>query len=626
MPATLVSIAVSGPQTALSISSHEQLTATATYSDGSTLNVTALCAWTTNTACLSVTSGGTVIAVRAPNPQTNGARPQFTTTVSATLNGITGTMALSIVVGTTAAATPVLPSYRSHRTQVLLNYFDITDRRVREEPYTIDAQLLNTAAIALDDSQQRIAREIASRTLATCPTGIDNRGVYYMVKLPSDFPLAPGQTLLNQVIGTITSGSTSQNIAIQPYDDRLPVPTGYIADSSQAQVSMTCPVLFDVTGSGDSTVSIWNPQNLGPFSLPIPNILTFWIEGVQGSQISLSIFVQGEEYPLPVWADQQEGASETITASNEGVFTGIKTWQNISSIIVRGLPAGVRLRCWQMPFNLPAVPDSTRPYTHPIFRDTLFDRYWLISTGENLLKELYMMDNFSTLEYIQSYAMTTPLGAIAVEPNTWGILGAAGTSLIYWDRREPLPGQLSAPAMTSEPLYGLNVKYDISKPGSTRHAILLPVPYGSASTASNWRYLVMTPDGNFQVLLPDGTLVAYSGSAGWQSGTLSAPAPVSLALTMIGTYVLMLECMGNGQTATADEVPYPNLATPVINTYDLSSIVPAIQGIAYDVMGRLWVWTGCNAVAIKPRYDGYILDPNSLAIYLTDTYDSVSFE
>jgi hypothetical protein len=72
--------------------------------------------------------------------------------------------------------------------------------------------------------------------------------------------------------------------------------------------------------------------------------------------------------------------------------------------------------------------------------------------------------------------MTTPLGAIAVEPNTWGILGAAGTSLIYWDRREPLPGQLSAPAMTTEPLYGLNVKYDISKPGSTRYAIQLALP------------------------------------------------------------------------------------------------------------------------------------------------------
>jgi len=71
--------------------------------------------------------------------------------------------------------------------------------------------------------------------------------------------------------------------------------------------------------------------------------------------MALNIFVQGEEYPLPVWADQQEGASETITSSDEGFFTGIKIWQNISSIIVRGLPAGVRLRCWQMPFNLPAV-------------------------------------------------------------------------------------------------------------------------------------------------------------------------------------------------------------------------------------------------------------------------------
>jgi hypothetical protein len=167
-----------------------------------------------------------------------------------------------------------------------------------------------------------------------------------MVKLPSDFPLAPGQTLLNQVIGTITSGSTSQNIVIQPYDDRLPVPTGYIADSSQAQVPMTCPVLFDVTGSGDATVSIWNPQSLGPFSLPIPNILTFWVEGVQGSQMSLSIFVQGEEYPLPVWADQQEGASETITASNEGVFIRPAASRRVSDLLV------VRLKYFTRVFPL----------------------------------------------------------------------------------------------------------------------------------------------------------------------------------------------------------------------------------------------------------------------------------
>ena len=40
-----------------------------------------------------------------------------------------------------------------------------------------------------------------------------------------------------------------------------------------------------------------------------------------------------------------------------------------------------------------------RPYTHPLFRDVLFDRYWLLSTSEYLLKELYMMDNFSTLEW-----------------------------------------------------------------------------------------------------------------------------------------------------------------------------------------------------------------------------------
>jgi hypothetical protein len=618
-PRVPVSIAVTAGTGVLLLSAQVQAKAVATYGDNTTADVTSLCTWSSNSVALSVSATGLVTAVRMPNLQAKGNGAQFAPAVVAYLAGASGTCSINVVATVEAVVAAVAPGYRSHRTQVMLNYFDITDQRVREEPYTIDAQLLNTAAMALDDSQLRISREIAARTLGTCPIGLDNQGVYFKVALPNDFVVDSDQTELQQVTGSINGGA----VTVRPYDDRCPVPSSYIADPVLSQVSMANPILFDVTGSGDSTSRIWNPVQLGPYSLATPNRLTFWAEGVEGSGMNLDIFVQGDEFPLPVWADQQEGASETLTASDEGVFTGTCIWQNVSSIIVRGLPAGVRLRCWQMSFNLPAVPDAARPFTHPRFRDVLFDRYWHISKSTGLLKELFMMDNYSTLEYVQSYAPSVPLNAICVEPNTWGILSASGANLMYWDRREPLPGQLDVTALNTEPLYGVDVQYDITKSGTTRYVAIRPVAYGSATLSTTWRYVLAAPDGTFQVIQPDGSFAAYSGSAGWQSG---APVKVSVPLVQTGPYVISLECMGSNRVVTADEVPYPNLAVPSTNVYDLSWLVSAIKGIAYDAFGQLWIWTGAEAVPIRPRYDSYVLDPVGRALYLTDKYDSVSFE
>lgn len=615
VPASLLVTAGTG---VLLLGAQVQARAIATYGDSTTADVTSLCTWSTNSVSLTVSATGLVTAIKLPNLQGKGSGSQFAPAVVAYLAGVSATCLVSVVATPQAVVAATATVYRSHRTQVLLNYFDITDQRVREEPYTIDAQLLNTAAMALDDSQLRISREIAPRSLATCPVGLDNQGVYFKVALPNGFTIDSGQTQLQQVTGTINGAQ----VTVQPYDDRLPVPSSYSADPTFSPVSMANPVLFDVTGNGDSTTRIWNPVQLGPFTLATPNRLTFWAEGVEGSGMNLDIFVQGDEFPLPVWVDQQEGASETITASDEGFFAGNLIWQNVKSIIIRGLPAGVRLRCWQMPFNLPAVPDSARPFTHPRFRDVLFDRYWHISKSTGLLKELYMMDNYSTLEYVQSYAPSVALNAVCVEPNTWGILAASGSKLYYWDRREPLPRNLDVTALSTEPLYGLDVQYDITKPGATRYVVIRPVAYGSSSLSTTWRYVLTAPDGTVQIINQDGSFGPYSGGAGWQS---VVPFKVSVPLVQIGTYVISLECMGSNRIVTSDEVPYPNLAVPVTNAYDLSSLVSTIKGIAYDAFGQLWIWTGTQAVPVKPRYDGYVLDPVGRALYLTDQYDSVSF-
>jgi hypothetical protein len=75
-------------------------------------------------------------------------------------------------------------AHRSHLTQELLNYFDETDVRTREIPWTIEAQLLNAAACAIEESDLRISREIRSTQLGRAPLNLDNRGVWRRIQIP----------------------------------------------------------------------------------------------------------------------------------------------------------------------------------------------------------------------------------------------------------------------------------------------------------------------------------------------------------------------------------------------------------------------------------------------------------
>lgn len=514
---------------------------------------------------------------------------------------------------------PVFGSlFRSPRLQTLLNYFDSEDVRMRELPYTLDAQLLNGAAMSLDEAEQRLNREIASRTLATCPLHLDNRGVYYQIAIPNDFPLSAGQTTLDQV----TAVRDGRTVVLTPFDDRLPVPAGYRQDPDRARIPLADPVLFDQTGSGDPVGQTWTPALFGPFSLATPNRLTFFVEGVGAWPMTLEIFIRGHAYPEPVWADQQTGSSETLVLRTEGHAVSKWIWQDVTAITVRGLPQGTRLRCWQMPVNLPAVPDPDRPFTHPTFRDMTFDRYWQVSEGENLLKELYMLGNLSTLEYVQSYYLHRPVTALALEPHTAGLLTGSGAWLIYGDRREPLPEHLEVTALRAEPLFGLDCYYDIERPGPIRFLRIRPVPYGQAGQLLEWRLVLTDPAGNHTVILPQGVLGVYSGGSGWQTGT---PAPVSLPLMQAGTYVITMECMAADGTLSADSFPYPNLAGPQGAAYDLSTLVPNIAGLAYDALEQLWIWDGAFLVPVVPFYDGYLLDAAARNLYVTQQYDSVSY-
>jgi hypothetical protein len=506
------------------------------------------------------------------------------------------------------------PQFRSYLTQIFLNYFDDSDTRVREMPWTIDAQLLNSMAQSMEMSSMRINREIKGRYLTQCPLLLDNKGVYYSVKIPSSVVLptdSAGNLLpLSSVIGIDAKGGRH---TLSLYDDTLPVPSRITLDTTAMPVAMSNPVLFNITGNGNAqTISI---------QMPLPNVLTFWVEGM-GSYIvaAATATIKGWMFPKSPWVGSTVEDSETVTLIDIGSVESTYIWQDIDTITVNGLPPGATLTCYALPFNMPGVADPDRNYTDPGYRDFLFPRYWQVQ--DNLIVESYLRNRFAGFDYIQSYLAPWAPIDLAVEPNTYGLWVTDGTSLYYMDRREPIPTNLLETSIMIEPFYGLDAHYDPDYPGNIRYAELTPVAYTNSDNLVKYRYLEQDPAGNTYVLQPEmGTLATFSGSAGWRRGS---PVQFSVPLNQTGTYYFTLEQMDDQNNIVRDVVPYSNPAFNPLATINASPAAPVIKGIAFDAHQRLWIWTGEVAVPVAIHYDGYVFDPTTTTVYLTDAYSSVS--
>ena len=85
-PATLTSITVTPANPTISTGATQQFTATGTYSDGSTQNITSQTTWTSsNTGIATITSAGLATGINSGS-----------TTITATLSGVTGSTTLTV--------------------------------------------------------------------------------------------------------------------------------------------------------------------------------------------------------------------------------------------------------------------------------------------------------------------------------------------------------------------------------------------------------------------------------------------------------------------------------------------------------------------------------------------------
>lgn len=318
--------------------------------------------------------------------------------------------------------------HRSHLTQEMQNYFDEKDVRTREMPWTLEAQLLNAAACSLEESQVRVGREIDARFRDRVPLNIDNGGNWYRVQLPA------GVASVSKVEGK-RDGFWRE---LPVYDDLLPVPAGIEFDGRRTAVRLADPVLFTFIGTG-------LPQVVSGFPMPVPNRLHFWLEGADEGYVPATVVIEGCSHPRPFGSRSEAGAAELVVLEDAGPAATRRTWDEITRITVRGLPAGVSLKCCLFPFAFPVDADPMRPYVHPAYRDARFRRGW--RAEGNVVREVYFANRWTGWEHVFSYA-ASGIVSLAVEPNTYGLLAASGRNLLYADRREPAPDNLYRTALS----------------------------------------------------------------------------------------------------------------------------------------------------------------------------------
>jgi len=230
--------------------------------------------------------------------------------------------------------------------------------------------------------------------------------------------------------------------------------------------------------------------------------LGLWLDRLGDFSPVVQVQIKGEAYPRAAWESERQRQAERIVLTDEGYGETHTVWESVERVEVFGLPPGARLRGYALRLGLPREPDLDRPYFDAAYRDQPFLRFWL--PEGLLLKEVYQRNHFSGLDYIQSYLLPEAANGMAVEPDTYGLLVSVGTLLYYADRREPLPDGLEKTGLTEEPLWGLDCRYDISRPGPVRFLAVRPVAYAGADRVSVYRYVVEGPAGESWVLVPEG--------------------------------------------------------------------------------------------------------------------------
>lgn len=209
-PPSLSSIAVTPANSFLSAGASQQFTATGTYSDGSTQNLSNSVTWSSsNTAAATISTSGLATAVNTGS-----------TTIGATLGSITGTTGLTVTAALVSIAVtppqPSIPAGTSQQFTATGTYSDGTTQNLTDtvswSSTATTVAVINSTGLATGLTSGSTTINAGSGTiLGSTSLTVTAPVLVSLAVSPSGSSLAVGSTLQFTAIGTYSNGGT-QNL------------------------------------------------------------------------------------------------------------------------------------------------------------------------------------------------------------------------------------------------------------------------------------------------------------------------------------------------------------------------------------------------------------------------------
>ena len=304
LPAALQSIVVSPANISIALGTNQQLTATGTYSDGSTQDLTHAATWSSSASTVA-----TISSAGLANSMGLGG-----TTISANSGSITGATTLTVAPAqlVSIAITPAIPSIPLGTTQQFTATGTFTDRTTQDLTTSVrwSSSDATVATVSNTDSTNGLASSLG--------TGTSN--------IMATFGAVSGATVLTVTPAILVSVTVSpSNVRIAPGTTQRYTATGVYSDSTSKDLTNTvawtssAPAIatIDETGmaytvtAGDTSIT----ASLGGITGATTLIVT--------ESVLLSITVSPDAPSIPLGTTQQfsasgsysDGSSQDITAS-----------------------------------------------------------------------------------------------------------------------------------------------------------------------------------------------------------------------------------------------------------------------------------------------------------------------
>jgi hypothetical protein len=306
--AALVSITVTPAAPSVALGNTQQFTATGTFTDGSTQNLTTQVSWASaNTSIASVNAAGFVMTAGTGSIQ-----------ISATSGSITGNATLTVTAATllTIAVTPAIPSVPLGETQQFAATGTFTDGSIQDITQTVSWSSSNptVASVSMTTGSVGLATALTQGTTTIIATqGTVNGSTTLTVN-----PAALLSITLSPSPLTLPDGTTQQLVATGKYSDGTTqtLTAGVTWTSSNVAIATvnTSGLVTAVAATGSTLITAQDSNVTGTVVVQV------------SSAVLMSITISPSTPSIPLTTTQQFTATGTYSDNSTQDLTSSVQW------------------------------------------------------------------------------------------------------------------------------------------------------------------------------------------------------------------------------------------------------------------------------------------------------------